>query len=834
MTNKTYNKLWKSSIQDLTSLLEKETSDESDHLEQRDFKTEHQFIVQKIGRLYLSYIKVTNALTDCYETILQPQKRYLLRSLVDNCIGHVLELKQELVALEYTEFHFFDALLLELKMIPSDMDIKIPAYFHEKTCKEQEKLDLMQEYFRLLSLTHNNLDENIYFVFQQGEDKVTAIKKSASIIQSHVLAYQGRQAFLEAQKLHEIKESGRLQEYRKSLKISLSENDAALKIQKAWKWFSFHNNVRKAHMNSQPLVIEKTNNLHSRLKKLKKMRQDTIRKNEVEFLEVSRKVKEEIQTYHAPDAIEALQTEIRTYFEQYRQNHGEYPVFPTEEDGGSNVLLQKGLHSENEIIKMKNESTGKDKIIENKKKDVDKKEDGESIAYCQKASKYIPDLLELIAEYNRVWAEKEPVDIYDKYDEEMLKKEAILEMELSVRLHTDKIMREELSRLTEASEKDLGKKGKKHEKGGKKEKEKENDNRELVCLQTKGRHAVKKPMSFESLLEELIKEKVIINYPKFNLSDFIGDYNYVGYVKDWEYDPERDPMPCLLDIRRVINEFCVLPMGSPGIHSKGAYVKSILFAGPHGVGKKSLIYAICNETGATLMDLSAENINGKYPGKDGLDMLMHLISKVGRLAQPTVIYIKDAENYFWKKQAASSILAEAIRLKKELLKFIKGIGNEDRILICGTTVMPFDADVKGLCACYNKVICFLKPDHNCRRALWREMILNKQCIIGPQLNLSALCEASEGFTAPHLIYAIEKVLTDRRLAHQKKIPLFASEFIYFLSDFIPISPEENEEYKIWFAKLPLQKKRVKLLKGSCEMPEERKNKDKTSYQKQGR
>ncbi|KFM62567.1 hypothetical protein X975_07940, partial [Stegodyphus mimosarum] len=85
-------------------------------------------------------------------------------------------------------------------MIPSDMDIKIPAYFQEKTGKEQEKLDLMQEYFKLLSLAHNRLDE-------QGEDKIAAIKKSVSIIQSHVLAYQGRQMFLEAQKLHEIKES---------------------------------------------------------------------------------------------------------------------------------------------------------------------------------------------------------------------------------------------------------------------------------------------------------------------------------------------------------------------------------------------------------------------------------------------------------------------------------------------------------------------------------------------------------------------------------------------------------------------------------------------------
>lgn len=97
-------------------------------------------------------------------------------------------------------------------------------------------------------------------------------------------------------------------------------------------------------------------------------------------------------------------------------------------------------------------------------------------------------------------------------------------------------------------------------------------------------------------------------------------------------------------------------LGSSTIHAKGAFIKSILFAGPSGSGKKSLVYAICNEIGATLMDLSAENVNGKYPGKEGLDMLMHLLTKVGRMTQPTVVYIKDAENYFWRKQPATSVL----------------------------------------------------------------------------------------------------------------------------------------------------------------------------------
>lgn len=74
--------------------------------------------VQKASTLYLKYINVTNNLIECYENILMPQKRILLRKLVDNCIGRVLELKHELVALEFSEFTFLDDKLLSMQMIP--------------------------------------------------------------------------------------------------------------------------------------------------------------------------------------------------------------------------------------------------------------------------------------------------------------------------------------------------------------------------------------------------------------------------------------------------------------------------------------------------------------------------------------------------------------------------------------------------------------------------------------------------------------------------------------------------------------------------------------------
>lgn len=57
-------------------------------------------------------------------------------------------------------------------------------------------------------------------------------------------------------------------------------------------------------------------------------------------------------------------------------------------------------------------------------------------------------------------------------------------------------------------------------------------------------------------------------------------------------------------------------------------MKALLLAGPAGVGKKMLVHAICTETGANLFDLSASNIAGKYPGKNGLQMMLHMILKV--------------------------------------------------------------------------------------------------------------------------------------------------------------------------------------------------------------
>jgi SpoVK/Ycf46/Vps4 family AAA+-type ATPase len=162
----------------------------------------------------------------------------------------------------------------------------------------------------------------------------------------------------------------------------------------------------------------------------------------------------------------------------------------------------------------------------------------------------------------------------------------------------------------------------------------------------------------------------------------------------------------------VMNWYLIL--GSETVHEKAPLVKSLMITGPRGTGKKMLAHIIANELGATVFDFTCTNIAGKYPGKDGLKMLMHLLSKVGKALQPTIILINMCEKQFVKKIPKAEKEFEPKRLKKALPKFMKGIKGEHRFLLIGTSGAPFDAPVKPLCKQYSNVIMIPRPDYSSR------------------------------------------------------------------------------------------------------------------------
>ncbi|KFM70795.1 IQ and AAA domain-containing protein 1, partial [Stegodyphus mimosarum] len=694
-------------------------------------------------------------------------------------------------------------------MLPHDTEIKIPEYLIDgKSSDDIRTHKLVAKYLKIVA------DEEMKKKAVSKEKKFVKMGMvMIRMLQSHEKARQARAQFSEEQKRYVTKQLIKQRENRKGEVLNLSRKDATVIIQRAWKSYLFRKRLNDGYISEMKFL-----NMLPRKEKDKMAvevendRRNIIKRNEDEYLRAKEALKEEMMTYRVSQMMEDLEDKIRYYFHKYKEIYGNFPVFPTEEEGGSTKMFEDSVDdviddeektSEMEDAKeTKSEKSSKsskskdDKAMKEAKgkeeKGKEQMEEEEQAGFKLKTSKYIPDLIQLNEEYQKVWAHYEPVN-FDKYDPKIVEEEVMKDVVLIVRLQVDEKMRMELLQLTEALQKDTKKKAKgakKQKQKGKKEKGKKE--KDLTPERT-----------LESLIEELIIEGIIVDYPKCTLSEFVGDYNISGSLQQSSTTPDMDPFPCLGDIRKTVIEYCILPMGSEDIHSKGAFVKSVLFAGPHGVGKKSLVYAIANEIGAVMMNLSAENIQGKYPGKEGLQMLLHLVSKVGRLVQPTVIYIKDAENYFWKKKPPTTTLSESGRLKKELPKFVKKIGASDRILVCGTTVLPFDVDLKGMGASYEKIICILKPDYKCRRCLWREMILKHHGSITPKLNISVLSNISDGFTAGDIKKTVQSVLTRRRLAFQKKIPLSTLDFISCLAECVPVYEEEVLAYKLWYKKMPI-------------------------------
>lgn len=56
------------------------------------------------------------------------------------------------------------------------------------------------------------------------------------------------------------------------------------------------------------------------------------------------------------------------------------------------------------------------------------------------------------------------------------------------------------------------------------------------------------------------------------------------------------------------------------------------------------------------------------------------------------------------------------RLKKDLVKSLKLIKGEDRVLIVGTSKDPQSTEVKSFCKMYSKIILIPRPDYGSRHS----------------------------------------------------------------------------------------------------------------------
>ncbi|XFF98091.1 hypothetical protein AB1E19_001716 [Capra hircus] len=809
MSNAMYNKMWHQTQEALNSLLDKESQN------MMEPQRNQVFIFQMLATFYIKYVQIFRNLENVYDQIVHPQKRILIRKILDAVMGRILELKNEMVELELTEFHYFDDILQDLKLAPQQLDIPIPKYFLK------EKLEVIKGREKILSqiLAESGLGVSA----KKYQVKPIPLEEAVKLIQ---IAERARQGRLRAMFMKQIY----LQEYRAKQARLLGDkvadvSAAALRIQKVWRGFHQCKRTERERekemiflgMNPPPLFNEVSAAM-IQADKLSHLRNKVQIKHEEEYRDALVTIKDDLKLTEGPDIKENLQDQIRHWFIECRNLTGTFPDYPNEEEGGSAIIFSNktpqqviddiiASQDEEEKTKKKKKEKKEKKVKKEKetKETKEKNKQEEDEMWKMSPSVFLHTMEEGNSVYKDLWKNKdESWNFPQDYDPELIKEDKRKELESEIRVQVDELMRQELKnlKLAVSREKELpARKGKK--KGGKKKNKKKGKkgkkDKDLTVDRT-----------IESLYKELVEEGLLIEALKVNLSDYIGEYSYLGTSLR---QVSIEPMPSLLDVRQLITLYGILPLGSAAVHEKAPLVKSLLLAGPSGVGKKMLVHAICTETGANLFNLSAANITGKYPGKSGLQMMLHVVFKVARTLQPSVVWIGDTEKTFYKKVPHAERKMEPKRLKKQLPKMLKLLKPDDRILIVGTTKRPFDAELQPFCKAYQKIILVPRPDYASRYVLWKEIIQRHGGVITDTLSVSCLAKITDGFTQGHIVQVVKEVLTERRLRQQSHKPLTALEFVTSLTSMNPVYQEEEDSFKDWYAKTPMGKKRALALTG---------------------
>ncbi|XP_069360695.1 IQ and AAA domain-containing protein 1-like [Maniola hyperantus] len=802
MSNKTYNDL----ICETSELIIEAT--QADEAVFEAGSAERSTFEPLLSDLRIRYTVLLSRLDAVYDQLLQPQKRLIVKRLLEACLGRLLEIKHDLVELHLSDLTYDDdEVLVKLGVTPHEAEPSIPQYFvREREDEVEKKRDFITDTLRKLG-----------YEPPKPRALVLTEQQAVIIIQSHERARQGRLRGQFMKEIRLLKEKGRDQKGEMSAA-------AATAIQRVWRGYIARRDTRRRKHEEQLLIGMKLapyteSQEIKKAEEVKDFRRKVQKEYEQEYQESLEKIEEQLRAQHGVKINERIGDELRRWISEYFERTGKFPDLPSEDSGGSRAMFSRqGTGMDSELSKSspvsskdsKKSKESKDKK-NNKVEDNKNKDEAEDLkSFKCSTSAFLKDFVSANEEYEDIWKYRDDEVKHDeKCDKDMIEREKMIKIEQEIRNIVDDMMRSELELLQAALDRDRAHKGKKAKKpqkkvrrGGKKGKKKKE--KDLTPDRTT-----------ESLFEELITNGIIRPYPVVKIDDFIGEKSLVA--SQWKSEG-RDPEPCLGDIRQLVKEYCILPLGSEHVRTNSPLVRSVLISGPAGSGKKMLVQAICSETGATLFDLTPANLVGKYPGKSGLIMLIHLIMKVSRLLQPSVIWMNDADKPFVKKIPKTD-KTDPKRLKKDLVKIIKGICPEDRVLFVGTSRTPWEAEQKLLFQCYSKLIQIPRADYGSISLMWR-IKLHRAGALSPKLELSCLSRVSDSYTIGTLLAALDAVLTTKRRLQLRVRAFTAQEVAVQLSSFEPVYVEHDMAAESWWSKTPMERRRQRVVQRLLELEQE--------------
>ena len=104
-----------------------------------------QKLVNTLGMRYVKYVRAYKTLDEARDQLVQPQKVQILSKLLNSIIGRIVEIKKALVEVTSQDYHFFDQLMLDNKLIPQDISLTVPRSENDPYLCKDSKLSVLRQ-----------------------------------------------------------------------------------------------------------------------------------------------------------------------------------------------------------------------------------------------------------------------------------------------------------------------------------------------------------------------------------------------------------------------------------------------------------------------------------------------------------------------------------------------------------------------------------------------------------------------------------------------------------------------------------------------------------------
>lgn len=150
-----------------------------------------------IGNIYARYLILCNNLSELYDQTLQAQKRPLIEKLMISIKQRWLELLKDIEKIEMSQYVYVDDAIVELCLVPQDIQFLRPFYFPRRRDIDCQKLiDEGPKVEEVIDEATLKIPAKFRKIFtpEELEEKrrKEEIKKAVNLIKAHEKAKQGR------------------------------------------------------------------------------------------------------------------------------------------------------------------------------------------------------------------------------------------------------------------------------------------------------------------------------------------------------------------------------------------------------------------------------------------------------------------------------------------------------------------------------------------------------------------------------------------------------------------------------------------------------------------